>query len=445
MVDFSGWWFCSNCGREVIPDLNGDNCPDCSHMKCSECFEFDAVSHPPVPSVDFQAPRYFRAGNKSLEIFLNSKFTNACADTGSQVNCISEAYANALGIIITNVSNIFKLPIGGRKLMSIGTTTISCRFPTRPEMRTVQNFFVFSRLACNVIFGLGFLRNTRTLDLHTHRLRDVESSKNKQTINSIGTVSDRISCRLNGTQFWALPDTGATINLISSRCAQELGYLKQQRNQGIVGIEDIPPCAIQFVDGSASISTLVVDLRISFQIDLTVLSSVAPIQLDDPNKKSTSPRQPSSLPMLATLLEPFYVLDDLDLEVVLSGSLLHSVNAYVNYARNFRTVETSDTPSIAWGAKKKAGEGSTRLRAPVPDDARFCDEMTLVMDELEWKINRIEEEYNLLEIDETTKAARLEQAQQCYCSWLKDHRENVERLFGRDWYLQKVPQELGEA
>jgi len=35
----SGWWRCCGCGREVNPDLNNDDCPDCGHHKCDECAE----------------------------------------------------------------------------------------------------------------------------------------------------------------------------------------------------------------------------------------------------------------------------------------------------------------------------------------------------------------------------------------------------------------------
>lgn len=32
-----GWWFCSECAREVNADLWGDTCPECAHLRCAYC------------------------------------------------------------------------------------------------------------------------------------------------------------------------------------------------------------------------------------------------------------------------------------------------------------------------------------------------------------------------------------------------------------------------
>jgi hypothetical protein len=205
-------------------------------------------------------------------------------------------------------------------------------------------------------------------------------------------------------------------------------------------INKIPPCSIEFADGSESICTKIVLVATSFHDPgQHAIKSCRLVE----SAGSTSKREIPSLPVTASLAEVFYVLDELDLDVVLGSSLLYSVNAYSQHIANFKTVGTSDMPLISWGAKKKKREANVQERRPLTDDQRLRDEMSLICDEIERAKVDIQDQYARRMIDHATKLSREAEANRRYVNWLTENRGHVERLWGREWYLQKVPQEVG--
>jgi hypothetical protein len=471
------WWGCCTCSREVNFAIWGESCPDCAHSYCVDCGrtggaglvvrspketqwtrfgtsrdtglsgneiweeweEFlDFELREEVRSTDSDILEHTRARNKQVVIRLNCNVPiYASADTGSSINCISKGYAEKLGISISNAVHIFKLPIKGREMKSIGITSIHCQFPGPPLMPSSRLFFVLSSLACDVILGNRFLRDTSTLDLHFNRMVDIQHTVEKLAVNSLGLIGERISCWLDGVQIWALPDTGATINLISSECARTLGYNDES---GGKPFKNIPPCSIEFADGSESISTKSLLLAITFNDpNQHSIKSYKLVTLESP----TSKRETCSLPPTASLAEIFYVLDELDLDVVLGSSLLYSVNAYSQHTANFKAVGSSDIPLISWGAKKRKREGNVQERRPLTDDQRLRDEMSLICDEIERAKVEVRDQYASRMIDQVEKVRREAEADRRFVDWLRENRERVERLWGREWYLRKVPQEVG--
>jgi hypothetical protein len=152
-------WSCCNCTREVNEDWDTDWCPDCGHKKCDECrplvqccrgcdgcretcdiskrYDFRSTgiaTSTSEPCSDLIID-HLRAKGRHLAIFLDSNLVpDACADSGSEVNCITSEFATKLGATISVNECVFDLPIKGRELLSIGTAMIKCKFPFEPFM-----------------------------------------------------------------------------------------------------------------------------------------------------------------------------------------------------------------------------------------------------------------------------------------------------------------------
>jgi hypothetical protein len=63
-------------------------------------------------------------------MFLNNILAiQICADSGSEINCITEAFARKVDAKITQKNVVFNLPIEGKVLYGYGTTSIGCKFP----------------------------------------------------------------------------------------------------------------------------------------------------------------------------------------------------------------------------------------------------------------------------------------------------------------------------
>jgi hypothetical protein len=109
------WWSCCNCTREVNEAWVSDWCPDCNHTKCEECHNLghhcsqcrrkeginglSRIYDPGSTATDagtsersscsYLIMHHLRAKGRHLAIFLdNYLITDACADSGSEVNCI---------------------------------------------------------------------------------------------------------------------------------------------------------------------------------------------------------------------------------------------------------------------------------------------------------------------------------------------------------------------
>jgi hypothetical protein len=232
----NGWWRCcqEGCGREVNPASWGEYCPDCSHTRCSSCEDLGGSSPGPKPPKPKPTPpelvsdcyvsppamtppvRYhYRAKPRSLSMFINGALSSCCADSGSEVNCMTDTYARAIGAVVTNEIVLFYLPVRGRFLKSVGFAQLMCQFPTSPSMDQQVEFFVFEKLQCQVLFGRQFLRSTHTLDLYQHRLRVADSFPSVPlAVRSVGQVEERVHCWLDGEPVSLLADTGSDFNLI---------------------------------------------------------------------------------------------------------------------------------------------------------------------------------------------------------------------------------------
>ncbi|KAN0095958.1 hypothetical protein V8E51_014763 [Hyaloscypha variabilis] len=53
---YNAWWRCCKCARDVNPALWGENCPDCSHAKCTYC---ESIGGEPRPRPSHSLTTWF--------------------------------------------------------------------------------------------------------------------------------------------------------------------------------------------------------------------------------------------------------------------------------------------------------------------------------------------------------------------------------------------------
>ena len=192
-----------------------------------------------------------------LPITLNAETSPAtvlaCADSGSEENIISLDLAQALGYCIDDSpsKNRQFVLANGSLVEAVGEMVAECSFgieaaPTAAPMSYI--FYIFIKLASPIIMWLTFLKQTRTLTEHRHRLIRVPRPANQPLqVYSVGRPMDRLFCYLNMLYVPSLPESGSEINLMTWRFALENGFQVQEGKQ-----------VIQFADGSVAVTTGVV-------------------------------------------------------------------------------------------------------------------------------------------------------------------------------------------
>lgn len=349
-------WICCTCRREVALELWGTNCPDCSHAKCTDCEWSEpslwegnggeggsgisntsnrndtscgnpnckdncSVCNEYAMPADAASKMndttlHARAKRRHLHMFLNSKMIyDVCPDSGSEINCITEALAQNIGARMSRVttSQWFNLPIKGKSIQSIGTISVRCKFPS--EISTIPSvcFYVFEKLICKVIVGRNFLRAAQTLDLYQSRLKIAESGRTESpAITSVGNVGEQIKCWIDGTIQFSCRDTGADLNLISTDFGKRLGYGSKSEEKKINHVErhwiDFADCSSVRNEGS-------VQLVVSFHPPTECYPS--PSKLVETSKTSVPTLGAGAVGKKASIIEPFHIINDLEFDVIL--------------------------------------------------------------------------------------------------------------------------------
>jgi hypothetical protein len=478
------WWSCCNCTREVSEAWGSGWSLDCGSSKCEECHNlghfcpqcsgwkqgidrFSRRYDPGSTTTDVGTSEgssscsdlimdHLRAKGRHLPIFLDNHFiADACADSGSEVNCITSKFATQLGAGISMDECVFHLPIKGRELQSVGTAMIECRFPFEPFMAQVVKFFVFDKFVRDVVLGRSFLRATRTLDIYQDRLLELDVvPADTAVVRSLGPVIEYVQCWLDGTPLWSLPDTGSEINLISSDYAEKLGY-----NPDIDQwhINDEERMLVQFADCSTIMTNGTTNLELSFCAPYLSNSlarqlinpSCAPtIKGQTPNAQTSAQsgiapdRKIEAISPTTRIIETFHVVDNLQYDVILGETLLAIVDAYNQHNDNFRVRESRPTSLIAVGRKKKTGEGSGKKRAALTEEQQFNNDFSNECDRCEKETQEIEDGQLCGMIPEEMVSVRKDQVRQTHLTWLREHRELLERFYP-SYYEKMVPQEMG--
>jgi hypothetical protein len=377
-----------------------------------------------------------RAKPKHLSILINGILVETCcADSGSDVNCITGNFARSIGVVLTKKVTYFSLPVNESLLKATGVASIICQFPSLPTMAQPVNFFVFDKLQCKVLLGRPFLRATQTLDLYQHRLRHIEGAPNvPSAVRSVAHVKERVQCWLDGEPVWTLPDTGADINLISSTFARALGYNE--------GKEKYIDCGnridVQLADGSTFTTEGTIQLSVSFFPPKESNSTIYEL-IESSNKTITHKK--IEIQRNSQILEIFHVLANLNYKVVLGETLLTTVDAYNQHATKFDLLSRRGCAGVAIFRRKKAGEGKTGSALPLTPEQKFMDEFSLEHDRHLKEKENIEEGQRRGSISDDQARIKIFQADRDHLQWLRKSRELLERYYP-GYYERNVPQEI---
>lgn len=380
-------WTCCSCGGGGYSQRVDYKCANCGHNRCLNCGITAYVSESGGHGTFSQPPSvtvisnilHLRARPRHLQLYLHEYLVNAFADSGCEINCITESYAEFLGVIIKPKVQRFKLPIKGRSLESCGSTTIKCRFPTSPPMAQLVSFVVFPQLVSTVILGMNFLSATQTLDAYTHRLTNVDLASmapNLQIVRSLGPTKS-VCCWLDGKQVQCLPDTGSEVNLVSIQFAKTLeisasgGHLTNH-------IDHLESTTIQFADWSTTASLGTIKITVSFMKPSQCLSSTHKLVESLPHDSG----QPGDrqIPVNSKIEETFHVLDDLECSVILSESLLATVDAFNKHFRNFVSSKQRTSDSINVIRNTKRNERKAQPKFTCSEEQRIRNDYTEALD-----------------------------------------------------------------
>ncbi|XPS96316.1 hypothetical protein M3J09_005586 [Ascochyta lentis] len=150
----------------------------------------------------------------------------ACADTGAEVNIISEELAHLLSNsgFQTCGEEDFLVLANGMIVEALGKVTTSCSFGVGTFSKPLTCVFhVLRKVVTPLIMGVDFLEETKTMTEHRERLiRVPRLSFQSLSIRSVGRPRKRMSCEIGGGSIWALPDSGSEVNLIAPLVASAL-------------------------------------------------------------------------------------------------------------------------------------------------------------------------------------------------------------------------------
>ena len=95
------------------------------------------------------------------------------------------------------------------------------------------------------------------------------------------------------------------------------------------------------------------------------------------------------------------------------------------------------TSTVQRSTKKKDGKADEGTSTG--DKAELLhNEYSVQLDKLEKARRTINDQYSVSQIDMETKKLREDQAEEAFYNWLKEHREGLERCWGKGWYEQKI-------
>jgi hypothetical protein len=448
-------WQCCACGGSGV-NITCPTCPVCGSPRCAYCDTQKVRLGGPSttrPLFGKASPRgtsprdssaaslaslaisYPRAKARHLSILIHGiLIETCCADSGSDVNCITGNFARSIGIIVTKKVTYFKLPVTRLRLKATGVASIKCRFPSPPTMAQRVKFFVFDKLQCNVILGRDFLRATRTLDLHQHRLRHIESAPDvPPAVRSVGQVKERVQCWLDGRPVWTLPDTGAAINLISSTFARVLGYSEEKGKP----IDSGNRIDVELANGSTVSTVGTIQLSVSFFPPKESNSIV--YELVESSYEKTITHEKTEIQRNSQILETFHVLAKVNPKVILGETLLTTVDAYHQHTTNFGLSRRRERAGVAIFRVKKGGEGKKGSTLPLDPKQKFMDDFSLEHDRHLKRKESIEESQQRGSISDDQARVKIVENDRNHFRWFRNNHELLKRFYP-GFYERNVPQ-----
>jgi hypothetical protein len=205
-----------------------------------------------LPNSAFRKPRQPSRTRLGLPITIDAHGMNAtvlaCADTGAEVNVMSDDLARSLGFQYeTNAERKEFMMANGQVVESIGQCFAPCSFGVEMDVTVAMScmFYVLQQVASPIIMGMAFLEKTKTMTEHRERLVRVPRPVFQAlSVRAMDRPRQLLVCGLNEKAILATLDSGSEIDLISPRFALEHGY------------EVLPgEYAIELADGSIAMTS----------------------------------------------------------------------------------------------------------------------------------------------------------------------------------------------
>ncbi|RYO67374.1 hypothetical protein AA0113_g4463 [Alternaria arborescens] len=228
----------------------------------------------------------------------------ACADTGADVNIMSDEVAKILGYLKYDElaeKKQFTLA-NGQLVEAIGQIESVCSFGTETDSLATMTcvFYILLKAVTPIIMGLDFLEQTKTMTEHRDRLvRVPRPAYQALSVCSLNKPRRLLTCELDSKHTLATPDSGSEIDLMSPSFASERG-LKVYPGKEI----------IELADGSMSVTT-------GF-----VRTNLAIIPTDVPYL-STTPR--------SYVTVDFFLLESLSHDLIIGEDSLEQLQVFTNH------------------------------------------------------------------------------------------------------------------
>ncbi|KAE8440626.1 hypothetical protein EG329_007010 [Mollisiaceae sp. DMI_Dod_QoI] len=243
-------------------------------------------------------------------------------------------------------------------------------------------------------------------------------------VRSLGGAREQVTCWIDGQRLSSFPDTGAQVNLLSTRFAASLQG-RIDRDQSIT---------IELADGSSRKTDGTIEVTISF---CEPASCTGPIHVLE-NSKTGKSRAGSVSMATSRIKETFHVLNGLTFDVILGETLLSSVDAYVNHKNNFSLLTIGLPQLLAPTRIKRRGEGSRSQRPALTPrqalDNDFQAEQSRYQAQLDDIEARLTRGYGFVELS----TARL-QVDASHMLWWTTNRPRLEEHYTAAWYEENVP------
>jgi hypothetical protein len=225
----------------------------------------------------------------------------SCPDTGSEVNAISFELARLLHLDVdfdVDSHSMATTLANGKPHFAVGIAMVDCILDSATNDAPPNfwsTFYVFYELVEPCIYvGRGFLQLTETLSKYSERLLPrCPMIHNAPLVRSIGRQHEVLECCVNGVEVQAAADTGAEVNLMSRRFAEECNFVVQDGS-----------IRIQYADGSYAQSNGFIVAEVAVGFDTPTYADLVMDSMDAKPKTDSDPKQQDSTSINPAELAP---------------------------------------------------------------------------------------------------------------------------------------------
>ena len=315
----------------------------------------DAQEHAAVARFEFRQKREVYKGLPlTFETPSGPATVMAIPDSGSERNVISRDLAQHLGLKISRAGCQDRVLscIDGGTICSTGNVEVFCRFSrtfhTEPR-RIYCVFQVLESVISPVIMSAAFLERTETMTKYPKRL--IERTLNAmQTpkVCALGRMRRRLHCSIDGQNAEALPDSGSDVDVMSLDYMLNRGLICEASDEQVI-----------FADGRRKSVHGICVVQLSIGKDGRLVDNRPAVgmntQRQEHSPRTSSPSSPSSLssssssdaglkfleggPVRHVIESRFYVLEGIDVDVLVGASSLESLKAFSHHQDAFFSPE----------------------------------------------------------------------------------------------------------